>query len=548
MSTPSTSRIKPEITPPDSHRVRLLTAPMPDYSWITPSWGIALILLFVASLAIPLLGFFIQFRQPVLQENRYLAPLPDFRRQRLQDLPPKLDAYFKDHVGFRATMVQASATVLHRFLQSPSDRVILGRAPVPGQPQWLFLAMSGILEDRMGLASMSQPQLERWRRIVERRSSWLAARGIAYFYVVVPEKSTIYPELLPDYIRRRSISNTTLDQIVHYLRDTRSPIHLVDLREALAAQKSAGDLYFPGDAHWNGRGFFVGYQTMLKAIRPGSEPLRLGPYFEMRTVPGRSFYDLDSMLGLPAPAGSSDLLAHRGAAKSVPAIANLPGDLDAPPSSSLAYALATPDAASKRLLVFHDSFFDVGPMAQVDQPLAADFSRSYFVFIDPDDDTIRSFVDIEHPDVVVEEHAERVLGDVQVETPFEAITPRLTRSSDLPSYYLDSIDRKPLTPGVTIRQAPRVTLGGWAIDRRAGAAAAGVEIVIDRVPVPAAYGYARSDVAGFFQRPSYFNCGFKARIPSSILSVGSHTLAIRVIAADGKHYSESSYGQIIVAP
>lgn len=548
MSTPSISRIKPETTPPDFHPVRLLTAPMPNYAWITPSSGIALILLFVACLAIPLLGFFIHFRQPVLQENRYLALLPDFRRQRLQDLPPKLDAYFKDHVGFRASMVQASAIVLHRFLQSPSDRVILGRVLAPGEPQWLFLATAGILEDRIGLASMSQQQLERWRRILERRTSWLAARGVAYFYVVVPEKSTIYTELLPDYIRRRSTTDTTLDQIVRYLKDTRSPIHLLDLREALAAQKSGADLYFRGDTHWNGRGFFVGYQEMLKAIRPGSEPVRLGPYFEIRTAPDRSHFDLATMLGLPTPSDSSDLLAHRGAAKSIPAIANLPGDVDASPSSSLAYALATPGADSKRLLVFHDSFFDVGPMTQVDQPLAAHFSRSYFVFIDPDDDTIRSFVDIEHPDVVLEEHAERVLGDVQVETPLEAITPRLTRSSDLASYYLDSIDRKPLAPGVTIPQAPRVTLSGWAIDRRASAAAAGVEIVIDQVPVPAAYGYARSDVAAFFQRPSYLNCGFKARIPSSILSIGPHTLAIRVIAADGEHYSESSYGRIVVAP
>ena len=548
MSTPSIPRIKPETTPADSHPARLLTAPMRDYAWITPSSGMALILLFVASLAIPLLGFFIHFRQPVLEENRYLAPLPDFRRQRLQDLPPELDAYFKDHVGFRASMVQASASVLHGLLQSPSDRVILGKAPAPGQPQWLFLAMPEILRYRTSADSMSQSQLERWRRIIERRSSWLAARGIAYFYVVAPEKSTIYHEFLPDYIRHRPGSKTALDQIDQYLKDTRSPIRFIDLRGALWAQKSAGDLYFPGDAHWNGRGFFIGYQEMFKAIWPGLEPLQLGQYFEIRSTPNRSFHDLASMLGLPAPSGSSILLTHRGRAKSVPATATLPTDLDAPPSSAIAYALSTPGAGFKRLLVFHDSFLDVGPMTKVDQPLAADFSRSYFIFMDPDDDTVRSLVDAEHPDVVVEEHVERSLADVRVETPEEAVTPRLVRSSDLPSYYLDTIAGKPVAPGVTINQTPRTTLFGWAIDRRAGAAASGVEVVIDQVPVPAAYGYPRSDVAAFYQRPSYLNCGFKARIPSSIFSVGPHTLAIRVISADGKRYSESVYGRFIVTP
>jgi hypothetical protein len=549
MSTPSLSRAKLETTAADTSSARLRTAPMPDYTWITPWSGIALIVLFGALLAIPFLGFFIHFRQPVLQENRTLAPLPDFRRQRLQDLPPKLDAYFKDHVGFRASMVRASGSVLHGLLQSPSDRVILGKAPAPGQPQWLFLALSEILEDGSGQESISRQRLERWRRIIEQRTAWLAARGIAYFYVVAPEKSTIYPELLPDYISQRSPRATALDEIVAYLKETRSSIRLVDLRHALFAAKSRGDAYFPGDTHWNGRGFFAGYQEMFKAIWPGEQPLELGPYFEIRISPNQSLHDLANILGLPAPSGSSVFLAHRGSATSIPATAALPADVDAFASNSPTFALATPGADSKRLLVFHDSFFDVGPMTKVDQPLAAHFSRSYFVFMDPDDDTIRSFVDAEHPDVVLEEHVERSLADVQVETPLEPVTPRLARSSDLPSYYLDSIGGSFVAPGVAVIQAPRVILSGWAIDRRAGAPASGVEVVIDgQTPVPAAYGYGRGDVAAFYQRPSYLNCGFRARIPSSILSIGPHTLTIRVIAADGTRYSESTYGQIVVRP
>ena len=547
MSTPGLSRTKLEKTPANVPSVRLRTAPMPDYPWITRRTSIALILLFVASLAIPLLGFFVHFRQPILQENRYLAPLPDLRRERLQDLPPKLDAYFKDHIGFRASMVQASGKVLHGLLQSPSERVILGKSPAPGRPQWLFLALSQILENRNGQGPLSWQQLERWRRIIERRTAWLGARGISYFYVVAPEKSTIYPELLPDYLSQHSPTITALDQVAAYLEKTRSPIRLIDLRRALSTAKSRGDVYFPGDTHWNGRGFFAGYQEMFKAIWPGAQPLELGPYFEIRIIPNRSRHDLADMLGLPAPSGSSVFLTHHGPARSIPATATLPADIDASLSNSPAYALATPGADSKRLLVFHDSFFGVGTLTQVDQPLAAQFSRSYFVFMDPDDDTIRSFVDAEHPDVVLEEHAERAIGDVQVETPLEAITPRLAHSSDLPSYYLDSIGGRPIAPGVTISQTPRIAITGWAIDRRAGAPASGVEVVIDgQAPVPAAYGYGRGDVAAFYQRPSYLNCGFRARMPASILSIGSHTLTIRVIAADGKHYSDSTYGRIVV--
>jgi acetyltransferase AlgX (SGNH hydrolase-like protein) len=541
--TPAVSHTKPAGTPPS---VRLRTAPMPAYAWITPKSGIALIIVFVVALALPLLGFLFNWRGTTLNENRNLAPTPDFHHDRLQDLPPKIDAYFKDHVGFRAAMVRASGFVLHRALQSSSDSVVLGKVPAPGEPQWLFYAAQGIIEDRLGLRSLSHAQLERWRKILERRSAWLAARGISYFYVVAPEKSTVYPEFLPDYMHARSSTNTTLDQLIQYLRSTGSPIHFIDLRDALSEEKSTGYLYYPSDTHWNGRGFFAAYREMLKALRPAAQPLQLGRDDEIRELPSNSYHDLSSMLGLPPGFSHSYFLAHRGSPKAVPVAATWPPDVDPPPSPSSAYALSSPDSGQPRLLVFHDSFFNAGPRTQQDQPLAAHFSRSYFAAIDPDDNTMKSFVDIEHPNIVLEEHAERILGNVPVDAPFEAVTPNLIRSNELPSYYLDSIGGKPAAHDVTVPLGPPITISGWAIDRQASAAADGVEIVIDGVPQPAAYGYQRTDVAAFYQRPAYLNSGFKAQIPASALSIGPHTLAIRVISANGKHYSESTYGRIIV--
>lgn len=546
--TPAVSHTKPDRiagTPPS---VRLRTAPMPDYAWITPISGIALIVVFVVALGLPLLGSVFNWRGTTLNENRNLAPPPDFRHGRLQDFPPKIDAYFKDHVGFRAAMVRASGTVLHRTLQSSSDSVVLGKIPAPGEPQWLFYAAQGIIEDRLGLRSLSHAQLERWRKILERRSVWLAARGVSYFYVMAPEKSTIYPEFLPDYLRAHSSTNTALDQLLHYLKTTGSPIRFIDLREALSADKSAGYLYFPDDTHWNGRGFFAAYREMVKTLRPASQPLQLGRDYEIRGVISNSYHDLSSMLGLPPDSSHSYFLAHRGLLKAVPAAATWPPDVDAPPSASSVYALATQNSNQPRLLVLHDSFFDAGPFTQEDQPLAAHFSRSYFAAIDPDDNTMRSFVDLEHPNIVLEEHAERALGNVPVDAPFEAVTPKLIRSNELPSYYLDSIGGKPAARDVTVPLGPQITISGWAIDRQASAPADGVEIVIDGVPLPAAYGYQRSDVSAFFQRSVYLETGFKAQIPPSALPLGPHTLAIRVISANTKHYSESTYGRIIVTP
>jgi hypothetical protein len=284
---------------------------------------------------------------------------------------------------------------------------------------------------------------------------------------------------------------------------------------------------------------------MLKALRPAARPAQLGRDYEIRDVASNSYHDLSSMLGLPPDSGPSYFLAHRGSPKAVLVAATWPPDVD-PPSPSSAYALSSPDSSQPRLLVFHDSFFNAGPFTQQDQPLAAHFSRSYFAAIDPDDNTIRSFVDLEHPNIVLEEHAERSLGNVPIDAPFEAATPNLIRSNELPSYYLDAIGGKPAAREIVVPVGRLISISGWAIDRQASAPADGVEIVIDQVPQPAAYGYERTDVAAFYQRPAYLNCGFKAQIPPTALSIGQHTLSIRVISANGKHYSESTYGRIIV--
>ncbi|HEX6896460.1 MAG TPA: hypothetical protein VF146_14375 [Bryobacteraceae bacterium] len=37
-------------------------------------------------------------------------------------------------------------------------------------------------------------------------------------------------------------------------------------------------------------------------------------------------------------------------------------------------------------------------------------------------------------------------------------------------------------------------------------------------------------------------------IPASLLPAGAHMLAVRVIAADGQHYSESMFGRVVVGP
>jgi hypothetical protein len=79
-------------------------------------------------------------------------------------------------------------------------------------------------------------------------------------------------------------------------------------------------------------------------------------------------------------------------------------------------------------------------------------------------------------------------------------------------------------------------ISGWAVDHPHRSAAGGVDIVVDRMLFPSAYGLNRDDVAKYFQRPEYRETGFVASIPAGTLSKGEHVLSVRVVSSDVKCY------------
>ena len=169
------------------------TAPIAQYSWASRNQSMAIVLLFSAALALPLVGCFFGWQGPSLSENRNLAERPDFRNTRLKDLQAKLDAYYRDHVGFRRAIIRLSRVMLHEVLKEPSGEVIIGRPPAAGQPPWYFYASEGIIEDRLGMGSLTPGELHSWKRMLESRGAWLQRCGIAYCLSLFPRKAPSIP-------------------------------------------------------------------------------------------------------------------------------------------------------------------------------------------------------------------------------------------------------------------------------------------------------------------------------------------------------------------
>jgi hypothetical protein len=261
-------------------------------------------------------------------ENRELAAMPELKMDTITSLPWKFESYFNDHFGFRGALVKWNSTVRVEYLKtSTSPEVVLG------ENRWLFHQRG--VKDYRGLTSFTESQLQEIVQITEARSDWLAARGIYFLAVVVPNKETIYPEYLPKTATRVQ-QKTKLDQYLEYFRSN-SDIRVLDLRTALLVAKTQYPVYYRTDTHWNNYGAFVGYCEILTELSsrfPGLQPPSTSDYditLENASYSG----DLARMLALPEmfkESGTPRVVFKTGGASELVKV--------------------------KKIFVFKDSFFD----------------------------------------------------------------------------------------------------------------------------------------------------------------------------------------------
>jgi len=216
---------------------------------------------FIAFLGLPALDMNLHFAPRYeASEKRQLTPLPALAWNQLGTFPAAFEDYFRDHFGFRDFLIRwyslAQVKVFHR---SAVPNVIIGDGG------WLFYAGykdGADIGEFQGKQPLSDSALEHRRQALEGRAALLKAHGVPYLFVIAPNKHSVYPEYLPARIGPRRPGNH-LDQFMAIMHDSTVPI--VDLREALSAARSTGDLYFKSDTHWNAAGGFVAYRAILEA-------------------------------------------------------------------------------------------------------------------------------------------------------------------------------------------------------------------------------------------------------------------------------------------
>jgi hypothetical protein len=338
-----------------------------------------------------------------LAENRILAERPNLRTTPLAELPKKIDAYLRDRLPFRSLVVRGNGLLRHKYLGLGSSQVLVGK------DGWLFFDLERCQSaDYMGLRPFTPEQLEQWRTYLERRAAYLAARGIRYVFLAAPNQPTIYPEKLPESVRLNR-GRTRYEQLTAYLAQ-HSSFRILDLAEPIRAAKREGLVYFRTDSHWNGLGCHVAMDCLCRRLQtwfPEVQWKPLGTDWQITETPMPSV--MWPMLGIdPGPLPPERLLVRQTLPVVHPVEVAMPANWPSvPPGQWCSPRAFESGRPGTRLVVLADSFFGAGLKDPTQRPLADHFARSLFV-VRTDGrrtphDLMRTLVDQEQPDVVVEE-------------------------------------------------------------------------------------------------------------------------------------------------
>jgi hypothetical protein len=306
-----------------------------------------------------------------------------------------IELYYNDHFGFRNTLIQAySITKVLGMGESPSPKVIVGKKG------WLFLRTDGgfnELDYYRSISPFTPEQLADWKRTLEQKNNLLASQGIRYIFVIAPNKTTIYPEFLPESINRVR-QESRLDQLVAYLR-ANSNVIILDLRDSLLAAKSKNLIYARRDTHWNDLGAFVAYQEIIKRLAIWYPNLKALPRSDFELNVSYDDSDLINMVGLTDILKDEILeLIPRN-----PRLANrIDGEIYKPdvPKFQQPFATELQDSSLPRVVMFRDSF-----TSALSPFLSEHFKRILYLWQDFDLEVVKK----ERPDIVIEEMVERRL-------------------------------------------------------------------------------------------------------------------------------------------
>lgn len=374
---------------------------------------ILLIAVCAAIVAVSAIGTLFHFPGlAVLSEKRDLEKLPDIRRlspdgiagrtvplsEHFQGFITDTVKYYDDNFGLRGVFVFLHNAVKVLVFKASPDNVPV----VIGKMNWLYYTGDHNIDYYRNSKKFTAEELACWNATLEAKRRWLAERGIYYLLVIAPSKTTIYPEYLPDSIRKQgewSLQDQLMQSLSAEMKD-----HVLDLRQTLRAAKSEALVYNRTDSHWNQEGAYRVYGEIIK---------KLNERFPRLRVPARSEFTISDSIEKGGDLAETLSLASVLTEKTrsfQPKQPNRARSVDleyAANGTRRASVFETGDRSLPSAVVLHTSFSN-----SLKPFLSESFRRTVYLFPSSlrlamhfETDAIKQ----EKPDIVIEEIAERRL-------------------------------------------------------------------------------------------------------------------------------------------
>ena len=234
-------------------------------------WNTVFCILFVLLLALPFA--FSNFKKDQVSEldNTYLPELDWSGDCSVRERISQLENYLDMRIGFRNQALDS-----YIWLNDRLFRLMAHPTYMYGKNGYVFFKTPNYLEDYQHL-NLDQPWAEHFVGWMQTFSNMARDRGVDFYYLLIPDKKTVYSEYFPSGCNVLGDVSRT-DQVLAELQKTDVnwffPLEL--MLEAKKTQSMANPKYDAG--HWNENGAFVVLQALIERMReqhPELPPLRL---------------------------------------------------------------------------------------------------------------------------------------------------------------------------------------------------------------------------------------------------------------------------------
>lgn len=196
------------------------------------------------------------------KENRALAKFPN-RLPFHEAFPKEFDEWVNDRVGLR----EMANNFYRKYSKYDFSHYTISKRALIGEDNWLFFNDEGdVVKYFQGRLRPSKESLDKVSEIVIELESFCHENNIKCYFMIPPNKTTIYSEYYPKWIK---VLNNEKGYNIIYDYLSQKGIDLTNLYDLFMKEKEKnnGYLYYKAGTHWNKYGGYIAYYDIASKIK-----------------------------------------------------------------------------------------------------------------------------------------------------------------------------------------------------------------------------------------------------------------------------------------